>query len=333
MGKSIPRSLAALAALAGMTVAPQPLLAVEGGTSAYLLGSRDSFAGIVPGPGTYVGVDFVTFSGDITGVSLGGLPIRAEVEVDVNLVKFSATQVFEGSFWGGTPAININIPILHAGISFTPQPPFPPALTGRRLKDETSGFGDITITPMLGWHDDKLHYSAALSVFVPTGEYSTATVDIVPPVGIDALSNGKNVWSFQPVLSATHFDPESGLEFSAATSLLFSTINKATDYQTAPAFTLEASMLQHLPSGFAFGVTGYAYQQLADDSGSGAAGTRAALGATSLRAHALAVGPILTYSGKVGQQPVSFKFKYYKEFEVRRRFKSDVLWFNASTSF
>lgn len=312
-------------------MAPLQAMAVEGGTSAYLMGSRDSFAGIVPGPGTYVGVDFITFFGDIDGVSINGLPIRTEVGVDVNLVKLSATQVFDASIFGGTPAININVPILDAGINFDPLTP--PALAGTNIDDSTSGIGDITITPMIGWHDGNLHYSVALSIFAPVGEYETATVDITPPVGVDALSNGKNIWSFQPVVSVTHFDPTSGLEFSAATSLLFSTKNSATNYQTAPAFTLEATAMQHLPNGLALGATGYMYQQIADDSGSGADGTRAALGADSLRAQAFALGPIATYSSDALGIPLSFKLKYYKEFAVKRRFESDIVWFNASASF
>jgi hypothetical protein len=45
---------------------------------------------------------------------------------------------------------------------------------------------------------------------------------------------------------------------------------EATDYQTAPEFQVEAAAMQHLPSGLALGLSGYAYQQLGNDSGSGA---------------------------------------------------------------
>lgn len=41
--------------------------AVEGGLGAYLLGSRTTFAGIVPGPGSYLGIDIVTSSGSVKG--------------------------------------------------------------------------------------------------------------------------------------------------------------------------------------------------------------------------------------------------------------------------
>ncbi len=329
MSANVTWLLCPLIVSAGLSLIASQAIATEGGTSAYLLGSRDSFAGIVPGAGTYVGIDAITFSGNIEGLSLGGLPIKADTEIDVNLAKLSITHVFGSKLWGGTPAVNFNMPILDAQIGFEP---VSGPLTGIDIKDNTSGIGDITISPMVGWHKGLLHYSAGMSVFAPTGSYSTASVDIAGR-SIDALSNGKNVWSIQPVFSMTHFNPKTGREFSGATSLLFSEKNSATDYQTAPAFTLETTAMQHLPSGWAFGATGYLYEQFKDDSGSGAENTRNALGADSLRASTLAIGPIITYSSNLFNKPVSFKAKYYKEFSAKRRFESDILWLNATLTF
>ena len=311
--------------------AASPSFAVEGGLGAYLLGSRDSFVGIVPGPGVYVGLDVVHSEGSVEGLTLGGLPIRADSNLKLDFLKLSVTKVFDAQLWGGTPAININIPfVIGADLTFVG---LTPPIAGVPIHDATSGVSDITLTPMVGWHKGKLHYSAAFSVFVPTGSYSTSSVD-VPGRTINALNTGKNIWSVQPVISVTHFDPSSGLEFSGAASILVSTRNKDTDYQNAPALNLEGSVVQHTKSGWAFGVTGYAYQQLGDDSGAGAESTKAALGASSLSASVYGIGPIITYSGaSVFGQDVSFKFKYYKEFSARRRFESDTFWFNVAVSF
>ena len=49
----------ATAAALALASIPSVSIAVEGGASAYLLGSRAAFAGIVPGPGFYLGMDFV----------------------------------------------------------------------------------------------------------------------------------------------------------------------------------------------------------------------------------------------------------------------------------
>ena len=188
--------------------------------------------------------------------------------------------MFEGQIWGGTPALNLNIPIVDASLDYVAARP--PVLAGRQITDTTNGIGDITVTPMVGWHRGNLHYSAAFSIFAPTGAYQTANVDLSTRT-IDALNTGKNRWAFQPVVSMTHFDPKTGREFSGATSILFSDKNDATDYQTAPAFTLEGTAMQHLANGWAFGLSGYYYQQLSDDSGVGADVTRAFTGKDLLR--------------------------------------------------
>jgi len=322
-------SLALAGVLALSTLLPRPVQAVEGGIGAYLLGSRDTFAGIVPGPGNYLAFDFITLQGQTNGLSLGGLPIRAESKLDLNLIKLSYTHVLEGQIWGGTPAVNVNVPLLDAELSFVG---VTPPLVGQSVRDTTSGVGDIVITPMLGWHSGKLHYSAGLSIFAPTGDYSTATLNLAER-SIDALSNGKNVWSLQPVLALTHFNPENGWEFSGAASLLFSTRNSATDYKTGTALNLEGAVLKHARSGFAYGLAGYAYQQLESDSGQGAENLENFLGASDLKARVYGLGPIIAFDAQIGKLPVRFKLKYTHEFDAKQRFESDHLWLNAAITF
>ena len=324
-------TLQAATAAVALALVPSTSSAVEGGSGAYLLGSRDSFAGIVPAPGFYGGLDYIYMEGSVEGLSLGGLPVRADADLTVSFAKLSLTKVFDTQLWGGTPAFNLNIPLVFdAGLSFVG---VTPPIVGVPIEDSTSGVADITLTSMVGWKNGNLYTNAAFSIFAPTGAYSTASIDI-PNRTINALNTGKNIWSFQPVFAATYFDPANGLEFSGAASLLFSTRNKATDYQNAPALNLEGAIVQHTKSGWAFGAAGYAYTQIGDDSGSGADATRAALGASSLSARVFGLGPVITYSGATvfGQQ-ASFKFKYFKEFGAKRRFESDVLWLNMSLTF
>ncbi len=309
--------------LAALTISTEAD-AVEGGLGAYFLGSRDSFAGIVPGPGTYVSFDFIGFSGTVNNISLGGFPVF-EADVDTTLFKLSITHVFEASLWGGTPAVNINIP--YADVDLTYKGPI-----ANGIDDSDTGIGDFTITPIVGWHNGFNHWSFGTSIYVPVGKYSDASIDI-PNREISAVNIGKNVWSIQPVISGTHLNTDTGHEFSGAASLLFSEKNSATNYQSAPQLTLEGAVLQHLPSGWAFGASGYYYQQLGDDSGSGADQTRAALGTDSLKARVFGIGPIVTFNSKLGGHPVSLKLKYTHEFEAKRRFESDVLWLNVGFTF
>lgn len=310
---------AAFAILSSAVAAPAG--AVEGGLGAYFLGTRDTLAGIVPPPGTYASLSYDFLKGDVEGLSVGGIPIVANSDVELNLVRLNITHAFSTQLFGGTPALNLTIPFADPSIAFTA---VTGPLTGQSLKDAESGFGDLTLTGMIGWNTGNLHYSTGMSVYAPTGDYSTGTIDVADR-SIDVLSVGKNVWSFQPFFAVTWLDPQNGLEFSGAASVLLSERNSATDYQTAPALNLEAAVVQRLPSGLGFGVTGYLYQQLADDSGSGASDTRAALGASSLKANVNGVGPMITYSGVTffGNE-TSFKLKYVHEFGAKRRIESDV---------
>ncbi len=140
--------IAALSALT-LSLTPSASSAVEGGLGAYLLGSRDSFAGVVPGPGFYGGIDFVYSKGSVEGLSLGGLPIRADADLTLSFAKLSLTKSFEAPLWGGQAALNLNIPlVLDAGLSFVG---VTPPIAGVPISDSTNGIGDITLTPMVGW--------------------------------------------------------------------------------------------------------------------------------------------------------------------------------------
>lgn len=326
--RKYPLAKASVATLLALYAAPA--LAVEGGVGGYFLGTRDTFAGIVPPPGTYTSLSYDYLKGDVAGLSVGGLPIRADTELRLNLVRLGITQSFDADLWGGTPAVNLTIPILDTQLAFTA---VTPPLAGADIEDTSSGIGDIIVTGMVGWHSDKLHYSTGLSIYAPTGEYDTATVNIAART-IDALSNSKNVWSFQPFVAATWLDKSKGFEASGAASLFISTENSATDYQTAPALQLEGAVVQRLASGWGFGLTGYYYQQLDDDSGAGADQTRIALGAQSLKARVTGLGPIITFSGgQLFGGDLSLKLKYVSEFGAKRRFESDVFSANLSLAF
>jgi hypothetical protein len=313
-----------LLALLIPAMAPAPALAVEGGLGAYLLGSRDSMAGFVPPPGSYVTLDVITLDGLVKNVSIGGLPV-ASADVHTTLVKLGFTMAFDAEVWGGQPALNLNLPFATADIDFT-------GPLGGGLGDSESGLGDIAISPLIGWHSDKLHWNVFATLFAPVGKYDAASVDLATR-DIDALSIGKNVWSVQPGFAVTWIDPERGLELSAAASVLFSEYNSATDYQSAPQIVVEGAVMQHLPSGLALGLTGYAFGQTGDDSGSGAEAIKTVLGVDSLQSEVYGIGPLVTYRGKIFGRDASFKAEYTHEFGAKRRFESDVVWLSATLAF
>lgn len=311
-----------------MLCAASPGAALEGGTETYLLGSRDSFAGIVPGPGTYLNNDFVYFTGAAPTIPVGGLAVT-KPKLGVFVYKLNATHVFDAHLWGGQLGLNVNVPMIGARMNV--QGELGSGLSGG-LQDSESGLGDVTVTPLMGWHSGNLHAALALQFFLPTGTYAPGSVDVAAR-GMDVLSTGKNRFGFDPTLSLTWFDPETGRELSGAMGVTFSARNDATDYQTAPELHLEATAAQHLANGMTLGVTGYGYMQLDDDGGSGADGFKAATGAASLRAQVFGIGPMIGWSTRVQDHPVTIKAKYITEFGAKRRFESDKFWVTLGVGF
>jgi hypothetical protein len=119
--------------------------------------------------------------------------------------------------------------------------------------------GDSFLSPIiLGWHSGNLHASTGLLIYIPTGDYE-----------IHTLSVGKNTWAFMPQAALTWFDPKSGWDLSGAMTLVFSTKNDATDYQSGDIFHFDWAIGKHFGA-WEIGVQGNVMAQFTGDSGSGA---------------------------------------------------------------
>lgn len=310
----------ALATAAAATLGGNsPVFAVEGGAGAYLPGSRDTMAGFAPPPGTYFTLDVFQLQSTAPFLPINGL-VLSDVTSTATVTKANFTESYDTTLWGGQPYVTVTLPYVVGSLSFSGE--LANGFAGG-FTDDQSGFGDVTITPAVGYHSGNNHWIYALSVFLPTGYYEPATFDLAAREA-SVLSFGKNRWAVTPTVGYTNFNPKTGLEFSASAGITFSQKNPTTDYQTAPEFLLEMAALQHLKSGFSFGLTGYVYQQTADDSGAGAEAVKNLTNAESLQASMQALGPIITYSTKVNGTAVSMKLKYLQEFNARRRFESNI---------
>jgi hypothetical protein len=306
-------------------------MAVEGGSGAYLLGSRDILAGIVPPPGFYFGNDVIYITGHLDGLSIGGA-VATDVSLTAIVDKMAATYSTGTKLLGGRFALSMQLPVASIkgdfdlqSVSGVPVGPF-------SLSDRQFGLGDLSIIPMLGYDSGNLHFNLSAPIYLPTGQYSDATFSLAP-VDADILSVSKNKFGIDPTVGITYLDPKTGLELTGALGVTFSTNNSATDYQTAPELHFEGTLAQHLPNGFTLAATGYAYQQLGNDSGQGAEDLQNALGAKSLQAHVFGIGPLLGYSTKIGDTGVSMKLKYIHELGAKRRVEADVIWGNVTFAF
>jgi hypothetical protein len=305
-----------------------PARAVEGGTGGYLLGSRDILSGIVPPPGDYFSGDLVLQQGQVEFVALGGIPF-SDVSTDVRILKLNATRSFDASLWGGRPMLTVTLPVANPELTFSGA-----LLNGASgsVRDSVTGIGDITVTPAVGWNQGVHFWQVNATIYLPTGYYEPASVDLATR-SVSAASVGKNRAAVDPGAAYTYLNRTNGREFSAAAGVTFSLENAETDYQTAPEAHLEIAAAQHLPNGLALGVTAYAYQQIGDDSGSGADLLRRFVKKDSLSARVYGAGPIINYATKMGDVPVTLEAKYITEFGARNRLESDSFWLSVGVTF
>ncbi len=99
--------------------------------------------------------------------------------------------------------------------------------------------------------------------------------------------------------------------------------NSATDYDSGTECDLEAAVSRFFYSAFSIGLNGYYYQQITDDES-----PDTTLG--GFKGRVLTVGPVATYSLKVGNTAVFTSLKYFREFSVKNRPEGDIVLFQVS---
>ena len=107
------------------------------------------------------------------------------------------------------------------------------------------------------------------------------------------------------------------MELSSAVGFTFNGENPDTDYRTGTEFHVEWALVEHFSKTFALGFSGYHYDQITGDSGSGAT-----LG--DFEGRVTAVGPVMLYGFNLGRIPVSTQWSYFHEFDVANRAEGDV---------
>jgi hypothetical protein len=302
------------AILAGLAfVGPIPAaMAVEGGTSFYILGGKTTMAGYLPPPGVY-GVFsnyFYSGSADIDFES-GGVNLSGGIEAEAYIGMPTALWVTPGDVFGGNLAFSLTTPFggkhLDAAVLSSP---FGVELNAER---ENWAFGDPVLGASLGWHEGNLHYTLGTLVNVPIGQWEFGN-----PINI-----GFNRWVIDTTGAVTYLNPETGVELSGAAGFTFNFENPDTDYQSGTEFHAEAAAMLHLSHTFSIGLNGYAYKQITGDSGAGAK-----LG--SFEGQVFAIGPALDYTFKIGELPVALNLRYFYEFGVENRLEGHAGFLNIA---
>jgi hypothetical protein len=308
------------AALALAAALPGLASATEGALGRPIAGTAiQPNAGIVP--------DTPMLIGNLTSiyfdVSIGGnarAPVGGEIKLNLG-AKASFTSGTVMKVWDTGPgpwnfASSFSLPYLWNQVTADIEAP-----TAELYRRESeAGIFDLLFTPLTaGYHFSKTeHMSIGLGVWAPTGSYDKSKLANV----------GLNYWSFVPTVGYTKLWPEHGVEFSAVGSVQINTRNKDTDYQSAPLLTLDVLAAKNLGQGWRVGLVAAWVQQLADDKGP------LADKLNGFRGYSVALGPIVTYSMKLGEtRTLDATLRWTPSIASRNRMEGDAFTLTASVPF
>ena len=313
----------ALLLAACVASAVHPARAEEGGGGHYFPGTISSFMDGVALEEVFITrLNGIYYDGSINASK--GIPIAGQTALDVD-VKSAAggLTMFWRPSWGGflgerwSYAMNATIPFPWVEVTANV------AAAGRTVRrtDSEFGLGDIIVAPvMLNYHvSDDFNVNARLNIYTPTGSYE-----------VGRLANlGKNYWTFEPIVGLMYLGKQNGREASVFFGADFNTENPDTNYHTGTQLHVDGTLAQHFPVGTALlglGVTGYWYQQVEGDSGSGAT-------FGSFKGRTNGIGPSFTISHPFGSHNFVAELKWLHELGVERRPEGDSFVLKAMLTF
>src|SRR5437016_12712117 len=127
-------------------------------------------------------------------------------------------------------------------------------------------------------------------------------------------------------LDYTKIIPEANIELTGIWDMEFDTEDPATHYQNGILSDLEVLAIKRFKNGFGIGFVESWIQQVNDDAGAPAV-------LNGFVGRAFGIGPIVTYSTKVGKRHLDFNARWIHDFDVAKRVAGDGFNFTASLKF
>ncbi len=312
------RSLTIALALAALP--PAPAMATEGALGRTITGTNiTSFAGVVPPePGFNMLLGYAHYSGDIGAereVPIGNL-LTLGIDATFDMVSVVGMYVWDTGEGRWNFASMATLPVAQVEVDANVAVG---QITGSRSDKADWDVFDPFFAPIIaGYHFDQTHHmTLALYVYTDWGSYDP-----------DRLANlSLNTWTFSPTVGYTQLMQKGTLEFSALAAVDFYTENDATDYQNGAVFRLDALLVKRFANGWGVGGAGGWIEQIEKDEGPTADRL------DGFKGHAIALGPIVTYSRKWDGGQVEFAARWLTEFDVKRRIKGDPLMLTATVAF
>jgi len=277
----------------------------EGGVSFWLPGTYSSLAAVPGTPGWSLPIVYYYSDGSLGGSHrfvVGG-DVTAGMDATVDMIFLSPTYVMARPMWGASSAITLGWAIGRTKVAVDAKLSGPNgAILEQNASDEVTGGGDLFPQWTLAWNKGTTNLMTYVMVGIPVGLYEPGRL---ATVGINhgAIDGGGGY---------TYLDSEAGNEFSAVLGFTYNFENPDTHYRNGCDSHLDWAASRTLSRGFQAGVAGYFYEQLGDDSGSGAV-----LG--DFHSSVTGVGPQLGRSMEVGGEEWYVQAKAYWEFAAQNR--------------
>ena len=291
--------------------------AVEGGLGRPISGmSIAPYAGVIPPePGLVVATGETYYEGSI-GTSRT-VPIAGLLVANVDM-KASFTPIALFYIWP-TPtkewnfASAVSFPLAWLEVTANLSGPLPV-----RKTESTFGLFDLAFTPIVAsYHFSQTdHLAFSFTFWAPTGSFEKGRL----------VNLSQNTWTFIPGVAYTKILPEDNIELTGIWQMEFDTEDHATHYQNGILSDLEVLAIKRFKNGLGIGFVESWIQQVNDDGGAPAA-------LNGFAGRAFGIGPIVTYSTKLGKSHLDFSARWIHDFDVSNRVAGDGFNFSASLKF
>lgn len=305
------RAMSLIAAML-LALAPRVASADENGVSFWLPGLFGSLAAAPGVPGW--AFTMLYYHTSVSAGAGAAFPRGGRVDLGIDgrgdITVFGPTYIFATPVLGAQASMSM-LAIAgrnQASASATLTGPLGNTISGSRT-DTLAAFGDLIPQFALKWNQGVNNYMAYVTGDIPVGNYD--------PNRLANLGIGHG--AFDGGFGYTYLNPQTGHEFSITTGLTYNFENPDTNYQNGIDWHVDWGLSQFLTKQFLIGLVGYYYQQITDDSGSGAV-----LG--GFRSRVAGIGPQIGYIFPMDEMQGYLNLKAYKEFAAENRPEGWNVW-------
>jgi len=300
-----------------MVALADPVSGSENGRSTYSPGTQGDFtlAALPEQPGLYLRNETLYYVGRNAFNTAGGaLGVTSDLVAYANVPRLTWSSGWE--FLGARYGAYFAIPFAYVE-SDTRLRLRQPAGSDSVVRREGERFGlsDFYLAPlMLHWKIDSVDLMVLETATLPSGAYDHGAV----------VNISRNYFALNSSVAATWRHPDGGPELDLRVGYIVNAENPATNYRTGDELVADWTAAWRLTTSWAIGLNGYAYEQVARDSGDGAT-----LG--DFKGRSFGAGPIVRYLIDAGDRRFSLVAKWIHEFDARNRFEGELFFLGIAT--